>query len=412
MKLQDVLPIEIREYQTVKAALCEEDVRILLQTYSSILRLRPAGGGLFELTASSWVGRIRLTRVEIRIIPKLPLPILWDWLAWAYDLRSLRWADESEFPEQFGELDWVARGLLNACRKIIATGILKSYVSVEQRLPSVKGSWLANSTALAWLKHEYSFDCRYDEFTSWVEENQLIYSGLQMLCHWNFRDPRLRPQAQQMMEFFGLEKPGGAAFRYSNRQIALGRLRKWKPTRLNRHYEEAFHWLRLFWEGISLSSSDSGLHRTKSFLLDMNELYEAYVAKRLTVLMEPYRIEVIPQKADWLAEGGRIRIVPDLLLRNREGKEVIVDTKYKQKFDDASYNQDIIQMLAYLTARQSKAAVLLYAAGPERADQVRHTGMIIHQWSLQLDERGSEGGGSDQRLMEIAERLVTVFDEL
>lgn len=233
-----------------------------------------------------------------------------------------------------------------------------------------------------------------------------------MLRHWDFHDPRLRAQVQSMMEVFGQEKPSGSVSAYSNRHVALARLRQWKPSRLNRQYEEAFRWLRLFWEGNSLASSESGLHRAKSFLLDMNELYESYIAKRLAAWMEPHGIEVIPQKADWLAEGGRIRIVPDLLLRNREGKEVIVDTKYKMRFDDASYNQDVFQMLAYLTARQSKSAVLLYAAGPERSDRIRNRDMDVHQWSLRLDEAESGGTGMEQRFGEMAERLVAVFERV
>lgn len=396
--------IELKEYQTIsEVRLTDAEIVCLRQHYARAIEPRVDSGGAVSLTANSWIGRICLPETEIRIRPKLPLNRIWYWLSWAYDLTSLRWTGVSGYESNLDDMDWLIRFYVQACEKIAAVGIRKNYVPIEEALPAVRGTLMSSATAGRWLKHDYRFDCRYDEFTSWIQENQCIVAGLQSMRRWPLKDARLFPMLETLMEIFGQERslfPGVLLTDTIGKQL----LHRMPVNRLNQHYGEAFRWLRLYWNAATIVDAGGGV-QAQSFLLDMNELYEAYVAARFRAAFEPQGFRVIVQQHDWLAEESRIKIVPDLIVRDPSGREIIVDTKYKQKKDEASINADVFQMLAYLTARKSTTAVLLYASGPEREDRIKNAGLTIYQWSLNLDTVGDGHEGEEGRLESVMKRV-------
>ncbi len=402
--------IELKEYQTVNGIrLTDAEIACLRQHYAKAIELRGDSGGIVSLTAHSWIGRIRLQESEIRLRPKLPLNRLWYWLSWAYDLKSLRWTGSSSFDSNFEDMDWLIRFYVQACEKVAAVGIRKNYVSIEEASPAVRGTLMSSATAGRWLKQDYRFDCRYDEFTSWIPENQCIVAGLQSMRKWPLKDARLFPRLEKLMEVFAQERslfPGMLLTDTIGKQL----LSRMQVNRLNQHYSEAFRWLRLYWNCVSIVDADGGVN-AQSFLLDMNELYEAYVAARFRAALEPQGIRVISQQHDWLAEEGRIRIVPDLIVRDPSGREIIVDTKYKMKKDEASINADVFQMLAYLTARRSTTAMLLYASGPEREDRIKNAGSTVYQWSLNLDAPGGSHEQEEGRLDSVMARISGLLEK-
>ncbi|WP_282937652.1 hypothetical protein [Paenibacillus sp. RC67] len=400
--------IELKEYQTIDGLqLTTAEVEWLKLRCSKAIELRIGSNCIVSLTATSWIGRISLPEVEIRIRPKLPLNRIWNWLSWAYDLKSLRWIGSAGFDSNYDDMDWLIRFYVKACERIAAIGLRKNYVPIEDVIPSVKGILQSSLTVGRWLKQDYRFDCRFDEFTSWVNENRCIFAGLQSMRKLQIKDASLYLNLQALMDVFGRERSLLPPMMLTD---AIGKqlLIRMQANRMNQQYCEAFNWLRLYWNCVTIADSEGGL-KAESFLLDMNELYEAYVAARFRATLEPQGIRVIAQQHDWLAEEGRIKIVPDLILRDSSGREIIVDTKYKQKKDDASINADVFQMLAYLTARKSDTAILLYASGPERKDRIKNAGFSVLQWSLNLESTGGYHE-EESRFLNLINRVRGMFD--
>jgi 5-methylcytosine-specific restriction enzyme subunit McrC len=401
--------IELKEYQTIDGVqLTDSEIEWLKHRFSKALELRISSNGSVGLTATSWIGRICLPGVEIRIHPKLPLNRIWNWLSWAYDLKSLRWTGSTGFDSNFEDMDWLIRFYLKACERIAAFGLRKDYISLEDVIPSVKGTLQSSLTVGRWLKQDYRFDCRYDEFTSWVNENRCIFAGLQSMRKLQLKDESLYVKLKALMDVFGQERSLLPLVTLSD-SIGNQLLSRMPANRLNRQYSEAFSWLRLYWNCATIVDAE-GVVKAESFLLDMNELYEAYVAARFRASLEPEGIRVIAQQHDWLAEEGRIKIVPDLILRDSSGREIIVDTKYKKKKDDASINADVFQVLAYLTALRSNTAVLLYASGPERGDRIKNAGFSVFQWSLKLESAGDNSDAEESMLLDVISRIKGLFD--
>lgn len=400
--------VELKEYQTIEGVLLTDvELEWLQQRCSKAIACKRGANGGVSLTASSWIGRIRLPGIEIRIRPKLPLNRIWHWLSWAYDLKSLRWTGDAGFESNWDDMDWLIHFYVRACERIAAIGLRKNYISVEDAIPSVKGTLQSSLTVGRWQRQDYRFDCKFDEFTSWVDENRCIFAGLQSMRKLQLKDPRLYVKLRTLMDVFGQEK---SLFPPMTLTDAIGKqlLMRMQTNRLNRQYSEAFSLLRLYWNGVAIADAEGGV-KAESFLLDMNELYEAYIAARFRAALEPQGIRVIAQQHDWLAEDGRIKIVPDLILRDSSGREIIVDTKYKQKKDESSINADVFQMLAYLTARKSEVAILLYASGPEREDRIKNAGFSVLQWSLNLEFAG-DAHAEEHKILNVINRVRGMID--
>ncbi|WP_281382318.1 5-methylcytosine restriction system specificity protein McrC [Actinomadura luteofluorescens] len=88
-------------------------------------------------------------------------------------------------------------------------------------------------------------------------------------------------------------------------------------------------------------------------------------------------------------EGQAIRIVPDFVHYTDDGApQAVADAKYKAERPDGFPDADLYQMLAYCTALHLPDGHLIYAKGnaPHAAHRVRHTGITIHQHTLDLDQ--------------------------
>lgn len=151
----------------------------------------------------------------------------------------------------------------------------------------------------------------------------------------------------------------------------------------------------------------SGEVEAASFLVDMNVVFEQFVARRLRDLLWD-RLDVEAQTRTHLGVGRRVLMKPDLEFRRRGLVVYVGDTKYKFTEDAEARPSDYYQLLAYTTALDLDEGVLIYCrdvgSEPEGAVTVRHAGKRLMTYALDLQ------GSADEIEREMARLAAWVID--
>lgn len=125
------------------------------------------------------------------------------------------------------------------------------------------------------------------------------------------------------------------------------------------------------------------------FLFDMAKVFEDFVTVALRYALTGDSGRCVLQAQHHLDENDTIRMVPDFVWYADDGTPLAVaDAKYKAEKPEGYPDADLYQMLAYCTALNLPEGHLIYAKGnaPHAAHRVRHTGVLIHQHALELDQ--------------------------
>ncbi|MFI0410438.1 hypothetical protein [Actinomadura sp. 3N508] len=125
------------------------------------------------------------------------------------------------------------------------------------------------------------------------------------------------------------------------------------------------------------------------FLLEMARVFEDFVTVALREALSASSGRCVLQASHHLDVDSAIRIVPDFVHYTDAGTpQAVADAKYKAEKPEGFPDADLYQMLAYCTALRLPDGHLIYAKGnaPHAAHRVRHTGITIHQHTLDLDQ--------------------------
>lgn len=404
--------LQLNEYQMLKNIHLSRDIsQGLRQKFGHVLEVNPTMEvDRYNLKGKSIVGVFKYNGTTVQIKPKVDIPTIWEWLSVAYDLKSLHFKDSNiGFEQTFGSLDWIVKFFIHECKIIYSKGIIKGYFTKEEAIQSIRGQWQPRETYNRWIKHDYQFDCRFDELTENVKENQFIAGTFRSMMSKRYPDSSVIKDCKELLSAFGKELTIAEINQKMSPARWVKELDSLPRTRLNAYYQNAFAWARMYWKATALAF-EMGNHQSDSFLLDMNELFEMYIGKLLIRELKGSGVNVTLQKHDSLAEGGKIKLITDILVKSDSGKEIVIDTKYMVKKDNASINSNVFQMLAYLTARKTSDGILLYAGGPERSDLIKNSDFRIHQWSLNLD-CSLDKDEIDSGIHSFIERLLLIIRE-
>jgi 5-methylcytosine-specific restriction enzyme subunit McrC len=141
----------------------------------------------------------------------------------------------------------------------------------------------------------------------------------------------------------------------------------------------------LFLEGASLSE-DFGAFSFRTFLLDMNKLFETFVTQ---VLRDRVRggFVVSAQVRLPLGHERKVFMKPDLILSRAGAAAAVADCKYKIIDSEEYKNHDVYQVLAYCTATGVRRGLLVYPRHvTEVSDEVRvrNSDVVIRQTTIDL----------------------------
>lgn len=370
------------------------------------------------VSAKSWVGVVRFSGFEVRVVPKLAggnLGVV-RMLDYASGINALRRYEAARDLEAVGDnlVELIAWLFADACGRLVRDGLLSDYVSREDSLHTLRGSL----RVLDQVRHKFGrvdpLEVAYDEFESDIPENQIIAAALDA-TRGVVRTPVVQRPIRRFHSIFHEACDASGV-------DPLALLTDQSYTRRNEHYRGAHSLAALLLRRLAVRDLFTpGGTRSFAFLLDMNELFELFVSRLVTEAFEPVGIHVHAQRRDRsivIDEStgkGYSAIIPDLLLEARFRGIPIrlpVDAKYKLYDDKKIQESDVYQAFFYAFAyaaethrRHLARAVILYPRAGDGSDAALRVETHIGSQSARIQAFGID---IDAALAAVSRGTVTV----
>ena len=369
--------VELLEYETSQPLRLGRTSLVALASLppGRIAVLADTEPGLVRLRSTSWVGSVVLEDVVVRVRPKVAdlrnVFVMLGAASSTLELSSLEvgYRRDDDFVDGLAEL--VLRSIDATTRR----GLLCGYHEIEDRVPVLRGRLLVGQLATRpWDR--LPAPCRFDEFSADVVENRLLRAAVEQLLRLPRVSPAVRRAALALVNRFDEVGPSADPLHEAD-QIVF--------TRVNEHYRRSIRLARLVLEGSAINDQQ-GTVKASSFLVDMNEAFETWVAteveERLGALFT-----VMPQASVALSRRPRVPMRPDLVLSAGDKTVLVADTKYKLTGTGLARNADYYQLLAYATALEIDRGLLIYCQAdeaPARELCVHGSGHQLSCWPLSL----------------------------
>lgn len=253
---------------------------------------------------------------------------------------------------------------LQEVRQLVKHGIRSSYVQQEDNLKYYKGKLLVGKHVQANLAHKERFYVAFEEFHPNRPENRLVKATLEKLQKLTISAENAKEISQLLTAFEMVEDSKNYDKDFS--KVVLNRNTK--------DYEMLIPWSRVFLQNKSFTTF-SGATTSKALLFPMESVYESYVAQQMKKIFLPDGWYVSSQdRGHYLFEEPRKQFAlrPDIILE-RDGRTIIMDTKWKRLIDSERKNYgilqaDMYQMYAYSKKYETPEIWILYPVNDEMRD--------------------------------------------
>lgn len=375
--------ITLHEYERKELDLTPDDQATFLNDVSRRISISPTVvPGRVEISPNQYVGVVRLpSGVTLDLLPKVPLHNVMWMIA---EVERLEGIDFHIFDHEvsigtFDDiLEPIASAFASLVEHLIDRGLYRTYVEQEDNLPAIRGriDFREDMNRNIVLRHRTY--CRFTEFSWDVPENRVIRQVIRKLIGWGFSarlTARLISLDRQMEDV----KPGNLRPHHIDR---------FQYSRQSEHYRPIHRYCRLFLDGFSLSEQ-VGDSPFAGFLMDMNVLFEQFVAIRLEQsLARIHRgLHLNRQSSHRLFESISRNIQPDLVLERSGHALLVADTKYKRRSGADGSSSDYYQLITYCTVLGLNDGMLIYPrhlADVEESLSVVGSNIIIHEESIDL----------------------------
>lgn len=324
--------------------------------------------------ATSWVGALAVPGLVVRVMPKVSVTNFFAMLGAgvspdAFDHEHVTWSDTDEL------IDGVAYFAIRLIDSATMRGLVHGYVAREERMRTIRGRLLVEEFARRpWSAAEPQ--CRFDDFTADIVENQLFRCTLQAMLSWPQLAPHVRREALRVLGRFD-----GVADTPATKHAAPLPI-----TRLNEHYEDAMRLSRLVLQAMSLSH-EAGDQQANSLMVDMDDLFQRWIAQELDQRLAP-EMRIERDEDVWLDEGRAVTMAPDLVVRRGADVVLVGDSRYSMGADGYMASRDYLELIAYTTAMGLPTGLLVHCnsdRAPESEIVIRNAGTRILCRPIRLD---------------------------
>lgn len=355
--------------------------------------------GCYDLTPGSWVGVIDLGDRYVEIWPKIPMDRLLFLISYALDRRGWR-ETVTGLAAAPSLYEAVVLAFAALVRRAIGRGLLHGYRTEDDALQAVRGRIRFDDQLRYRFGRLPPAEVRFDEFTADIEENRMLKAALIRLRQMRLWSERARRELRTLQSAF---EPVSLVH-YDARALP-----EITYTRLNEHYEPAVELARLILRSTSYELR-RGRHSALAFLVDMNQVFEDFVAVALrdALGLPPHAFpRQVQGRRLYLDEGRRVRLYPDLSWWDGSRCLVVGDVKYKALLGDDVVHADLYQLLAYTIATDVPGGFLIYAAGEatEVDYTAAHLGKVLRVMTLDL-------AGLPRQILAQVQRIANEVREL
>jgi 5-methylcytosine-specific restriction enzyme subunit McrC len=342
------------------------DVSLLEGVCSTgLLEYRLVAGGAQLKPRINRVGAVSIGQHEFVVQPKASFSSVLFMLGYARDpgfqVDEISGTGSELFPV-------LAETLARFAERALGGGVLQGYRSYDETAVTVRGRVRFSDQMARRGSQLLPVELTYDEFTVDIAENQILRAAAQLLLGIPGVDARIRRRlthVESRLEGVSLLRRGAE-------------LPTWTPTRLNARYHSALRFAELVIAGLTPSSLGSG-ERIASFVVDLSEAFEGFVAKALSEAYAGTSTGVSRgQYSMYLDDERRQLVRPDFVHLVGGRPQVVVDAKYKLGDPRVA---DLYQMLAYCSVLGLRSGTLIYISdGQQDADRlasVRGTSVVV-----------------------------------
>ncbi|BDI32783.1 hypothetical protein CCAX7_48340 [Capsulimonas corticalis] len=353
-----IIRLSERKPKTLRRDELSEDLALrLCRKYSHAVTVEfptPLNEDRWTITSQGWIGYLPVSpEFSVEIFPHILIDNLFRMLEYAYRLKNFKILPGTirvkSIQELFDRLAHVLADLAIARRR---RGLYREYVATSDDIPFVRGRVdFARHVQQPWRGR---LDCEFEEHTADISDNQLIAYCLEQIARSGRCSEATIPHIRRAYRMYASE----IAVPQFDAKACLGRL----YHRLNQDYEPIHGLCRFFLEHLGPHLEYSGDHTMPPFMLNMDRLFELFVAEWLTKHLPP-SLQARVQETVKLDPTNRLQFHIDLVIYDRDqGVPIaILDTKYKRP--KTPNTADVAQAVAYAESKGVKTAVLIY---PER----------------------------------------------
>ena len=250
---------------------------------------------------------------------------------------------------------------LQEVRHLVKHGIKSDYVRQEDNLRFYKGKLQVGKHIRTNLAHKERFYVSFEEFHPNRPENRLVKATLEKL-------QKLTMNAENSKEIRQLL----TAFEMVNSSTNYEKdLSSVVINRNTKDYEMLMPWSKVFLMNKSFTTF-SGSTTSRSLLFPMESVYESYVARQVKKIFRPDGWEVSSQDKGhhlFVEPRRQFALRPDIVVK-KDGRTIIMDTKWKRLINNESKNYgisqaDMYQMYAYSKKYETSEIWLLYPVNSE-----------------------------------------------
>ena len=252
---------------------------------------------------------------------------------------------------------------LQEVRTLVKRGLQSTYVNTEDNLNFFKGKLQIPQHIRYNSAHKERFYVAYDVYSQNRAENRLIKATLLKLQKLSSSAENTKLIRQLLTAFESVD----ASVNYEKdfAKVIIDRSTK--------AYETIMQWSKVFLLNKSFTTF-SGSTTSRALLFPMESVYESYVAQQIKKVMIPNGWEVSTQDKQYSLftthdEKKLFALRPDIVM-SKDGKTIVLDTKWKQLSDNERINYgisqtDMYQMYAYSKKYNAKDVYLLYPVTEE-----------------------------------------------
>ncbi len=277
--------------------------------------------------------------------------------------------------------------------EVLKHGVHREYVELEENLTFLKEKLLISEHIRLNRYNKHKVYCEFSELTPDNIINQTIKTTLNFIQKRFYNYNELQHKIRKLRSGFFNED-------ISDNPDCLKSIRNIRYNRQNKRYEEIITYCEYILQNIGGSFSSHNNLNYSAFYLDMNDLFEKYVEKKLNLLRTTNnsvnegfdKIKTILkelngqnddywyidyQKPKYLDEDNVFTIIPDFIIKISDEKVLAVaDAKYKRlnSKEDEHYgisNNDIYQVLTYAIKLGTNTIFLIYPKPEKNFEEIK-----------------------------------------